>query len=149
MFPEKGPPPKWLPTAKYPLHRPFDFTGIPGLIHDVATSGSNDDPWYVDAVNVAKDAVKIGTTPVRGAVKGLFALGEASYNVGQTVRTGIVGQELKLPFMYNRYKNLGESYDDYVKRVDASKDPITLGQASLSMFSPTRQYDLGDTHLSS
>lgn len=132
----------------------FDFTGIPGLIHDVATSGSNDDPWYVDAVNVAKDAVKIGTTPVRGAVKGLFALGEASYNVGQTVRTGIVGQELKLPFMYNRYKNLGESYDDYVKRVDASKDQITLGQASLSMFSPGKNAaensgwfkDFTDTH---
>lgn len=114
----------------------FDFTGIPGLIHDVATAGSNEDPWYVDAVNVAKDAVKIGTTPVRGAVKGLFTLGEASYNVGQAARTGIVGQELKLPFMYNRYKNIGESYDDYVKRVDANKDKITLGQASLSMFAP-------------
>jgi hypothetical protein len=111
-----------------------NFTGIPGLVHDIATSGSNDDPWYVDAVNVAKGVVKIGTTPVRGAVKGLFAVGEASYEAGGKVREGIVTKGLELPFMYNRYKNVGETYEQYQKRVADNKDDISMGQVALSLF---------------
>jgi len=111
-----------------------NFTGIPGLVHDIATSGSNDDPWYVDAVNVAKGVVKVGTTPVRGAVKGLFAVGEASYEAGGKVREGIVTKGLELPFMYNRYKNVGETYEQYQKRVADNKDDISMGQVALSLF---------------
>ena len=113
-----------------------NFTGIPGLIHDIATSGSNDDPWYVDAVNVAKGVVKVGTTPVRGAVKGLFAVGEASYELGGKARESIVEKGLELPFMYNRYKNVGETYEQYQKRVAENKDEISMGQVALSLFGP-------------
>ena len=111
-----------------------NFTGIPGLVHDIATSGSNDDPWYVDAVNVAKGVIKVGTTPVRGAVKGLFAVGEASYEAGGKVREGIVEKGLELPFMYNRYKNAGETYEQYQQRVAENKDDISMGQVALSLF---------------
>ncbi len=113
-----------------------NFTGIPGLIHDIATSGSNDDPWYVDAVNVAKGVVKVGTTPVRGAVKGLFAVGEASYELGGKARENIVEKGLELPFMYNRYKNVGETYEQYQQRVAENKDEISMGQVALSLFGP-------------
>jgi len=113
-----------------------NFTGIPGLIHDIATSGSNDDPWYVDAVNVAKGVVKVGTTPVRGAVKGLFAVGEASYELGGKARESIVEKGLELPFMYNRYKNVGETYEQYQQRVAENKDEISMGQVALSLFGP-------------
>ena len=113
-----------------------NFTGIPGLIHDIATSGSNDDPWYVDAVNVAKGVVKVGTTPVRGAVKGLFAVGEASYELGGKAREAIVEKGLELPFMYNRYKNVGETYEQYQQRVAENKDEISMGQVALSLFGP-------------
>jgi len=113
-----------------------NFTGIPGLIHDIATSGSNDDPWYVDAVNVAKGVVKVGTTPVRGAVKGLFAVGEASYELGGKARESIVEKGLELPFMYNRYKNVGETYEQYQQRVAENKDDISMGQVALSLFGP-------------
>jgi len=126
----------WYDTVGNFAKRAFDFTGIPGLIHDIATSGSNDDPWYVDAVNITKDVGKIGFTPVRAAVKGLFAVGEASYELGGKVREGIVQKGLELPFMYNRYKNPGETYDQYQKRVEQNKDDISMGQVALSLFGP-------------
>jgi hypothetical protein len=113
-----------------------DFTGIPGLIHDISTAGSNDDPWYVDGINLVKDTVKIGTTPVRGAVKGVLALGEASYELGGKVRREGVDVLLSNPFMYNKYKTGNESYSDYTARVDREKENISLGQATLGAISP-------------
>lgn len=114
----------------------IDFSGIPGLIHDISTAGSNDDPWYVDGINLVKDTVKIGTTPVRGAVKGVLALGEASYELGGKVRREGVDTLLSNPFMYNKYKNANESYADYTARVDREKENISLGQATLGAISP-------------
>jgi len=114
----------------------IDFTGIPGLIHDISTAGSNDDPWYVDGINLVKDTVKIGTTPVRGAVKGVLALGQASYELGGKVRREGVDVLLSNPFMYNKYKNANESYSDYTTRVDREKENISLGQATLGAISP-------------
>jgi len=113
-----------------------DFTGVSGLMHDVSTSLSNNDPWYVDALNVVKDVAQIGTTPVRGAVKGLFYVGEKSYEAGGLARQKIEQGILDTPFMYNKYKNEGESYDAYRQRVAENKDKISLGQATLSVFSP-------------
>ena len=113
-----------------------DFTGIAGLYHDLSTSMSNDDPWYVDSLNVAKDIGKIGTTPVRAAVKGVLAVGEKSYELGGVARQAITKGILDTPLMYNRFKNQDESYNDYKMRVEANKDQISLGQATLSLLSP-------------
>jgi len=113
-----------------------DFTGIAGLFHDLSTSMSNEDPWYVDTLNIAKDVAKIGSTPVRAAVKGVLAVGEKSYEVGGIARQAIEKGILDTPFMYGRFKNEGESYDNYKTRVDANKDQISLGQATLSLLSP-------------
>jgi hypothetical protein len=113
-----------------------DFTGIPGLIHDMSNTLSNDDPWYVDGLNLVKDVAKIGTTPLRGAVKGLFYVGEKSYKAGGVVREKMVETLLDTPLMYNKYKNPNESYEEYLTRVEGSKDDISLGQASLSLLSP-------------
>lgn len=113
-----------------------DFTGISGLAHDLSTSLSNDDPWYVDALNVVKDVAKIGTTPVRGAVKGLFYVGEKSYEAGGWARRKIEEGILDTHFMYNKYKNEGETYDEYRQRVAENKENITLGQATLAVLSP-------------
>ena len=113
-----------------------DFTGVSGLIQNMSTAGSNDDPWYVDGINLVKDVAKIGTTPVRGAVKGLFYVGEKSYEAGGIARRGITNQLIESPFMYNKFKNQGESYEDYRLRVDAKQDEISLGQATLSLLSP-------------
>ena len=95
-----------------------DFTGVPGLIKDLSTSGSNDDPWYIDGVNFVKNTVKVATTPVRAAVTGLFAAGEASYELGGKVRREGVEAILDQPFMYNKFKAPGESYSDYTLRVE-------------------------------
>lgn len=116
-----------------------DFTGIPGLLKDISTMGSNDDPWYVDGVNLVKDTVKVGTTPVRAAVSGLLAAGEASYELGGKVRRQGVETLLDAPFMYNKFKMPGESYADYTLRVEQEKNNISLGQAALSVFSPGNQ----------
>jgi hypothetical protein len=113
-----------------------DFTGIPGLIHDMSNTLSNDDPWYVDGLNLVKDVAKVGTTPLRGAVKGLFYVGEKSYKAGGVVREKMVETLLDTPLMYNKYKNPNESYEDYLTRIQGSKDDISLGQASLSLLSP-------------
>lgn len=113
-----------------------DFTGIPGLIHDMSNILSNDDPWYVDGMNLVKDVAKIGTTPVRGAVKGLFYVGEKSYEAGGVVREKMVEGLLDTPLMYNKYKNPGETYEDYRTRVASNKEQISLGQASLALLSP-------------
>lgn len=113
-----------------------DFTGIAGLYHDLSTSMSNDDPWYVDSLNIAKDIGKIGTTPVRAAVKGVLAVGEKSYELGGVARQAITKGILDTPLMYSRFKNQDESYDNYKMRVDANKDQISLGQATLSLLSP-------------
>lgn len=116
-----------------------DFTGIPGLLKDISTMGSNDDPWYVDGVNLVKDTVKVGTTPVRAAVSGLLAAGQASYELGGKVRRQGVETILDAPFMYNKFKMPGESYADYTLRVEQEKNNISLGQAALSVFSPGNQ----------
>jgi len=113
-----------------------DFTGIPGLIHDMSNTLSNDDPWYVDGLNLVKNVAKIGTTPVRGAVKGLFYVGEKSYEAGGVVREKMVENLLDTPLMYNKYKNPGESYENYLTRVASNKEQISLGQASLALLSP-------------
>ena len=115
-----------------------DFTGIPGLIHDVATAGSNDDPWYTDGINILKDTLKVSTTPLRGAVKGLLELGEFSYEQGGRARRQITEGLLDTPFMYNKYKAPGESYDSYTRRVEANRDDISFGQAVYSTLSPGR-----------
>lgn len=113
-----------------------DFTGIPGLIHDLSNTLSNEDPWYVDAVNIAKDVAKIGTTPVRAGVKGLLAVGQKSYETGGILREKMEQTLLDTPLMYNKFKNVGESYDQYRMRVAENKDKISLGQATLSLLSP-------------
>jgi hypothetical protein len=113
-----------------------DFTGLPGLFKDLATAGSNDDPWYVDGINLAKNTIKVTTTPVRAAVGGLLAVGEASYELGGKVRREGVETILDQPFMYNKFKNENESYSDYTARVEREKANISLGQATLSVLSP-------------
>ena len=115
-----------------------DFTGVPGLIKDLSTSGSNDDPWYIDGVNFVKNTVKVATTPVRAAVTGLFAAGEASYELGGKVRREGVEAILDQPFMYNKFKAPGESYSDYTLRVEKEKENISPFQAALSVLSPGR-----------
>ena len=113
-----------------------DFTGITGLYHDLSTSMSNSDPWYVDGLNIAKDIGKIGSTPVRVAVKGVLAVGEESYKLGGVARQAIEKGILDTPLMYGRFKNKDESYNDYKVRVDANKEQISVGQAMLSLLSP-------------
>jgi hypothetical protein len=113
-----------------------DFTGIPGLMHDMSNVLSNDDPWYVDGINLVKNVAKVGTTPVRGAVKGLLAVGEKSYEIGGIARRQMEETLLDTPLMYNKFKNSGESFDAYRQRVAANKDQISLGQATLSILSP-------------
>ena len=115
-----------------------DFTGLPGLFKDIATAGSNDDPWYIDGVNFVKNTTKVATTPVRAAVGGLLAVGEASYELGGKVRRAGVETILDQPFMYNKFKAPGESYADYTLRVEREKANISLGQAGLSTLSPGR-----------
>ncbi len=115
-----------------------DFTGLPGLFKDLATAGSNDDPWYIDGVNFVKNTAKVATTPVRAAVGGLLAVGEASYELGGKVRREGVETILDQPFMYNKFKAPGESYADYTLRVEREKENISLGQAAASVFSPGR-----------
>jgi hypothetical protein len=113
-----------------------DYTGVPGLIHDMSNMLSNEDPWYVDATNLVKDVTKIGTTPVRGAVKGLLYAGQKSYEAGGVVRQKMEETLLDTPLMYNKYKNEGETFDSYRQRVAGSKDQISLGQATLAALSP-------------
>lgn len=113
-----------------------DFTGVPGLVKDLATAGSNDDPWYVDGINFVKNTAKVATTPVRAAVSGLLAVGEASYEFGGKVRREGVETILEQPFMYNKFKNPGESYSDYSMRVEKEKENISLGQAAFSALGP-------------
>ncbi len=115
-----------------------DFTGLPGLFKDLATAGSNDDPWYIDGVNFVKNTAKVATTPVRAAVGGLLAVGEASYELGGKARRAGVEAILDQPFMYNKFKAPGESYADYTLRVEREKENISLGQAALSTLSPGR-----------
>lgn len=116
----------------------IDFSGLPGLFKDIATAGSNDDPWYIDGVNFVKNTAKVATTPVRAAVGGLLAVGEASYELGGKVRRAGVETILDQPFMYNKFKAPGESYSDYTLRVEREKANISLGQAGLSVLSPGR-----------
>jgi hypothetical protein len=116
----------------------IDFTGLPGLFKDIATAGSNDDPWYIDGINFVKNTTKVATTPVRAAVGGLLAVGEASYELGGKVRREGVEAILDQPFMYNKFKAPGESYSDYTLRVEREKENISLGQAALSVFSQGR-----------
>lgn len=113
-----------------------DFTGIPGLIHDVSNSLSNNDPWYVDGLNVIKDVAKIGTTPLRGAVQGLLTVGQKSYEAGGWARQKIEQGILDTPMMYNKFKNADETFDQYKQRVNENKDKISIGEAALSVLSP-------------
>ena len=126
----------WFNTLGKMAKGVADFTGVAGLYHDLSTSMSNDDPWYVDSLNVAKDIAKIGTTPIRGVVKGVFALGEKSYELGGVARQAVAKGILDTPLMYGRFKNANESYDAYKMRVEANKEEISLGQATLSLLSP-------------
>lgn len=114
-----------------------DYTGIPGLVHDMSNILSNDDPWYVDATNLVKNVAKVGTTPVRGAVKGLLYVGQQSYEAGGVVREKMEQTLLDTPLMYGKYKNEGETFDAYRQRIAAiPKEDITLGQATLAVLSP-------------
>lgn len=126
----------WISSLGSMAKTAIDFTGLPGLFKDLATAGSNDDPWYVDGINLAKNTVKVTTTPVRLAVGGLLAAGEASYELGGKVRREGVETILDQPFMYNKFKNENESYADYTARVEREKENISLGQATLSILSP-------------
>ena len=128
----------WIENLGKMAKSVVDFTGVPGLIKDIATAGSNDDPWYVDGVNFVKNTVKVASTPVRAAVGGLLAVGEASYELGGKVRREGVETILEQPFMYNKFKAPGESYADYTLRVEREKANISLGQAALSVLSPGR-----------
>jgi hypothetical protein len=113
-----------------------DFTGLGGLVHDISSSLSNNDPWYVDGLNVIKDVGKIATTPLRGAVQGLLYAGQKSYEAGGWARQKIEQGILDTPLMYNKFKNQDETYDAYRQRVAANKDKISIGEATLSVFSP-------------
>ena len=114
-----------------------DYTGIPGLVHDMSNMLSNEDPWYVDATNLVKDVAKVGTTPVRAAVKGLLYTGQKSYEAGGILREKMEQTILDTPLMYNKYKNDGETFDAYRQRIAAiPKEDITLGQATLALLSP-------------
>jgi len=126
----------WFNTLGKMAKTAADFTGVAGLYHDLSTSMSNDDPWYVDSLNVVKDIAKIGTTPVRLAVKGVLAAGEKSYELGGVARQALEKGILNTPLMYNKFKNAGETYDAYKMRVEANKEEISLGQATLSLLSP-------------
>jgi hypothetical protein len=126
----------WIDNLGKMAKSAVDFTGLPGLFKDLATAGSNDDPWYVDGINLAKNTIKVTTTPVRAAVGGLLAAGEASYELGGKVRREGVEAILDQPFMYNKFKNENESYSDYTNRVEREKANISLGQATLSVLSP-------------
>ena len=126
----------WIDNLGKMAKSAVDFTGLPGLFKDLATAGSNDDPWYVDGINLAKNTIKVSTTPVRAAVGGLLAVGEASYELGGKVRREGVETILDQPFMYNKFKNENESYSDYTTRVEREKENISLGQATLSVLSP-------------
>jgi hypothetical protein len=126
----------WIENLGKMAKSAVDFTGLPGLFKDLATAGSNDDPWYVDGINLAKNTIKVTTTPVRAAVGGLLAVGEASYELGGKVRREGVETILDQPFMYNKFKNENESYADYTARVEREKENISLGQATLSILSP-------------
>lgn len=126
----------WIDNLGKMAKSAVDFTGLPGLFKDLATAGSNDDPWYVDGINLAKNTIKVTTTPVRAAVGGLLAAGEASYELGGKVRREGVETILDQPFMYNKFKNENESYSDYTARVEREKANISLGQATLSVLSP-------------
>jgi hypothetical protein len=126
----------WFDTLGKMAKGVADFTGVAGLYHDLSTAMSNDDPWYVDSLNIAKDIGKIGTTPVRAAVKGVLAVGEKSYELGGVARQALEKGILDTPFMYNKFKNADETYDAYKMRVEANKDKISLGQATLSLLSP-------------
>jgi hypothetical protein len=126
----------WIENLGKMAKSAVDFTGLPGLFKDLATAGSNDDPWYVDGINLAKNTIKVTTTPVRAAVGGLLAAGEASYELGGKVRREGVETILDQPFMYNKFKNENESYSDYTARVEREKENISLGQAALSVLAP-------------
>jgi hypothetical protein len=126
----------WFNTLGKMAKGVADFTGVAGLYHDLSTSMSNDDPWYVDSLNVVKDIAKIGTTPVRGAVTGLLAVGQKSYELGGVARQAVEKGILTTPLMYNKFKNTNESYDAYKMRVEENKEEISLGQATLSLLSP-------------
>ena len=128
----------WIDNLGKMAKSAVDFTGLPGLFKDIATAGSNDDPWYIDGVNFVKNTVKVASTPVRAAVGGLLAVGEASYELGGKVRREGVETILDQPFMYNKFKAPGESYADYTLRVEREKENISLGQATLSVLSPGR-----------
>jgi hypothetical protein len=110
----------WFDTLGKMAKSVADFTGVAGLYHDLSTAMSNDDPWYVDSLNVAKDIGKIGTTPIRAAVKGVLAVGEKSYELGGVARQALEKGILDTPLMYNKFKNAGESYDAYKMRVEAN-----------------------------
>lgn len=118
-----------------------DFTGVTGLWHDLSTSMSNSDPWYVDALNLGKDVAKVGSTPVRAAVKGVLAAGQESYKVGGYARQWMEQGILDTPLMYNKFKNDGETFDQYKQRVAQNKDQISLGEAALSVLSPGKNAD--------
>jgi hypothetical protein len=126
----------WTDTVGKVTKNVVDFTGISGLVHDMSNVLSNDDPWYVDGINLVKDVAKIGTTPVRAGVKGLLAVGQKSYEAGGVVRQKMEESILDTPLMYNKFKNTGETFDAYRERVAANKDQISLGQATLSLLSP-------------
>ena len=126
----------WWSGVSDAVKKVGDFTGITGLVHDIANAGHNSDPWYVDGMNIVKDIGTIGTTPVRAAVKGFLAAGQESYKIGGYARQAIEQGILDTPLMYNKFKNQDESYDEYKQRVNANKDQISLGQAALSLFSP-------------
>lgn len=126
----------WFDTLGKMAKSAAEFTGVAGLYHDLSTAMSNDDPWYVDSLNVVKDIAKIGTTPIRGAVTGLLAVGQKSYELGGVARQAVEKGILTTPLMYNKFKNTGETYDAYKMRVEENKDQISLGQATLSLLSP-------------
>lgn len=111
-----------------------DYTGINGLIKDVATAASDDDPFYVDALQIAGDTLKIATTPIRGAFTGLLAVGEKSYEIGGKAREGIVRMQISSEKAYNKFKNPGESYGEYLQRIKGQEEQISLAQSTASVF---------------
>jgi hypothetical protein len=126
----------WTDTLGKITKGVVDFTGIPGLIHDVSNSLSNNDPWYTDGLNIIKDVAKVGTIPLRGAVQGLLTVGQKSYEAGGWARQKIEQGILDTPLMYNKFKNADETFDQYKQRVAENKDKISLGETALSVLSP-------------
>jgi membrane-associated HD superfamily phosphohydrolase len=103
----------------------------------MATAGSNNDPWYVDGLNLVKDVAKIGTTPVRGAVKGLFTVGQKSYEMPIINRIGLHMQTTLIQLNDHKFKEIQavlEGNSSAGEFINSDYEKIVLTISNLSSF---------------